>query len=98
MRFAAGSALALALAACAPPEVASLPISEAARTAAPPRLAETASFDAALAGAEPDAERLAGEADALAARAAALRERGTALAGVPVVAPEAGARLGAARR
>jgi hypothetical protein len=98
MRFAVGPTLALALFACAPPEVASLPISEAARTAPPPRLGETASFDAALARAEPDAERLAGDAAGLAARAAALRRRAAALAGAPVVAPEAGARLDSARR
>jgi hypothetical protein len=99
MRFElTAAALALALAACAPPEVASLPISEAARAAPPPRLGETASFDAALARAEPDAERLAGDAAGLAARAAALRERAAALAGAPVVAPETGARLDAARR
>ena len=91
------AALALALAACAPPEIASLPISEAARTAPPPRLGETASFDAALARADPDAERLAGDAAGLAARASALRERAAALAEAPVLDPEAGARLEAAR-
>ena len=99
MRFeltAATAMLALALAGCAPPEVASLPISEAARTAPPPRLGETASFDAALGRAEPDAERLAGDAAALAARAEALRARAAALAR-PVVEPEAAARLDSAR-
>ena len=34
------------------------PVSEAARTAPPPRLGETAQFDAALARADPDARRL----------------------------------------
>ena len=74
------SVLAMA-AACTPPEVASVPISEAARTAPPPRLAPTASFDAALAGAAPDARALEDQAADLAARAAALRARAAGLAG-----------------
>ena len=74
-------AAALALAACAPPEAGGGPISEAARTAPPPRLGETAAFDAALASAEPDAEPARGRAADLAARAAALRARAAGLAG-----------------
>jgi hypothetical protein len=85
-------ALACALAACAPPEEADVPISEAARTAPPPRLEPTASFDAALARAEPDARALETQAADLAARAAALRARAADLGGT-VVDPEARARL-----
>jgi hypothetical protein len=76
--------LALALAACGPPEEAVGPLSEAAQAAPPPRLAETARFDAALAAAAPDAERLEAGAAGLAARAEALRARAAAL-GAPVV-------------
>lgn len=68
-------------AACGAPERARVPISEAARTAPPPRLLETAQFDAALAQAGPDAERLDADASALAARAEALRARASGLAG-----------------
>jgi hypothetical protein len=84
-------------AACAPPE-ARVPVSEQARDAPPPRLAETALFDAALAGAAPDAERLGADADALAARAEALRARAAAL-DAPVLDPADRPRLeaGAAR-
>jgi hypothetical protein len=84
--------LVLGLAACAPPEVAQVPISDQARAALPPRLAETAQFDAALAGAQPDAERLEADAATLAARATALRARAAAL-GAPVVDPAARPRL-----
>ncbi len=69
-----------------------MPISEADRAAPPPHLGETAAFDAALAAAEPDAERLGADAATLAARAAALRARAAALA-APVVDPAARARL-----
>ncbi len=87
----------LALFACAPPEVASLPVSDAAREAPPPRLGETASFDDALAGSAPAAERLGEDAASLAARASALRARAAALS-APVVDPATAARLDAARR
>jgi hypothetical protein len=85
-------ALGFALAACAPPEGAELPISADARAAPAPRLAETAAFDAALERAAPDAERLETEAAGLAARAEALRARAAALA-PPVVEPDARPRL-----
>jgi hypothetical protein len=80
-----------ATAACAPSE-ALVPISDSARAAPPPRLAETARFDAALAGAGPDAERLQADADTLAARAAALRARAAALQ-APVIDPGVRPRL-----
>ena len=56
-------------------------MSEAAREAPPPRLGETAAFDAALARADPDARRLEAGSAELAARAAALRARAAALGG-----------------
>jgi hypothetical protein len=84
-------AFGVALAACAPRE-ARVPISEEARDAPPPRLAETALFDSALAGAAPDAERLGADADALAARAEALRARAAAL-DAPVLDPAVRPRL-----
>ena len=86
----------LLAAGCTLPPGAANPPSEAALTAPPPRLAETAQFDAALAGAGPDAERLAAGADALAARAEALRARAAALEG-PVLPQPDRARLDAAR-
>ena len=70
--------------------------SDAARTAPPPLLAETAQFDAALASAGPEAARLEADSAALAARAEALRARAAALS-APVVEPEARARLEAQR-
>jgi hypothetical protein len=85
-------AVLLAALACSPPDEAVVPVSEAARTAPPPRLGETAQFDAALAGAEPDALRLEEESAALAARAEALRARAAALQ-APVVDPSARPRL-----
>jgi hypothetical protein len=88
---------ALLAAGCALPRDAASPPSEAALAAPPPRLAETARFDAALASATPDAERLAAGADALAARAEALRARAAALA-QPVLAGDARDRLDTARR
>ena len=88
-------ALGLALlAACAPKE-AEIPISDAARAAPPPRLGETAAFDAALARSQPDAERLGAGAEDLGARAAALRARAAALS-APVVDPDTRSRLEAA--
>ena len=66
-----------------------------ARAAPPPRLTETARFDDALAGAGPDAERLAADSATLAARAEALRARAGALSG-PVVDPAVLPRLEAA--
>jgi hypothetical protein len=84
------------LAACAP-EAAEVATSEAARDAPPPKLAPTAAFDAALAAAQPDADRLGAGAETLAARAAALRARAAGLAG-PVVDPDTQARLEAAPR
>jgi hypothetical protein len=94
MRDLRPAALAL-LAACAAPEAARVPISESARAAPPPRLAETARFDAALASAAPDAERLAGNAATLAARAAALRSRAAGLS-TEVIPTDARGRLEAA--
>ncbi len=83
--FAAGmvTLAALGLAACGAPPEAEIATSEEARAAAPPRLVETARFDAALADAAPSAERLSDERDALAARAAALRARAAALDALP---------------
>jgi hypothetical protein len=83
------------LAACGPPPGAEAPISEAARTAPPPRLIETARFDDALARAQPDADRLVAGASDLAARAAALRARAAAMAG-PLIDPATRERLKAA--
>lgn len=83
------------LAACAPPQEAIGPVSDEARAAPPPRLVETAQFDAALAAAGPDAERLGATADALSARAAALRARADALS-APVVDDARRERLEAA--
>ena len=83
------------LVACGAPNEALVPTSAEARAAPPPRLAETARFDAALAGAGPDAERLGAGATALAARAEALHARAGALAG-PVVDPRVRPRLDAA--
>jgi len=85
----------LVLVACGAPREALVPTSEEARAAPPPHLAETARFDAALAGASPDAERLGADATALAARADALHARAGALAG-PVVDPQVRPRLEAA--
>ena len=84
--------LALGLAACGAPPEADFAPSERARSAPPPRLAETANFAAALARAGPDAERIETEAAALAARAEALGARAEALSG-PVIDPAARARL-----
>jgi hypothetical protein len=84
-----------ALAACAAPEAARVPMSEAAQAAPPPRLAETARFDAALASAAPDAERLEADAATLAARAEALRARAAGLSGA-VMETDARNRLEAA--
>ena len=62
----------LALAACGPPQQADVGSPERLRNLARPDLAPTATFDAALAAAEPDADRLDRDADALATRAEAL--------------------------
>lgn len=86
-----GSAV-FALAACDVPPGAVAPISPEAAQAATPELIETARFDAALAKAEPDAERLGADRDALAARAAALRARAAGM-GAPVVPPDERTRL-----
>ena len=83
------------VAGCALPPSAPAPVSEAVRDMPPPRLAETAQFDAALARAGPDAERLEAGAAALAARAEALRARAAGLAD-PVLTPDARDRLGSA--
>lgn len=85
---------ALALAGCGAPEGAAPPISATAARAPEPRLLETARFDDALARAQPDAERLGGDRDALSARAAALRNRAAAL-GSPVMGAEDRDRLAA---
>jgi hypothetical protein len=85
-------AAALAVLSCGPPEAAVAPVSEAARKAPPPRLGETAAFDAALARADPDARRLEAGSAELAARAEALRARAAAL-GAPVVDPAVRPRL-----
>ena len=74
------------------PKPAAARVSEAARTGPPPRLGETAAFDAALASADPDARRLEAGAAALADRAAALRARAAALQ-APVVDPAVRPRL-----
>ena len=91
----AGLLVMAALLACGPPREAVAPVSDAARTAPPPRLGPTAQFDAALASAAPDAERLEAGAAALAARAEALRARAAGLS-APVVDPAARPRLEAA--
>ncbi len=82
----------LALTACDPPGAAEIAPSEAARTAPPPRLEPTASFDAALADAGPASQALEAQAADLAARAADLRARATAL-GAPVLDPDTRNRL-----
>ncbi len=89
-------AVAGALMACEPPDAAKVPISESARGAPPPRLEPTASFDAALASAAPEARALEAQAADLTARAAALRARAAAL-GTPVIDSDDRARLDAAR-
>ena len=75
-----------------------MPVSEAARAAPPPRLGETAEFDAALARADPDARRLETDAADLAARATALRARAAAM-GAPISTrgPPRGSRPARAR-
>lgn len=83
---------ALALAACEAPREAAAPISAQAARRPAPQLLETARFDLALASAEPDAERLGADRDALAARAAALRARAAGL-GAPVMPAAERARL-----
>lgn len=83
-----------ALAGCDAPQGAAPPISAAAARAPEPRLLATARFDSALAQAQPDAERLGGDRDTLAARAAALRSRAAAL-GTPVMDADERARLDA---
>jgi hypothetical protein len=87
--------LAIGAAACSWPPAAEVGGSDATVAGPPPRLAETAQFDAALARAGPDAERLGADADTLAARAEALRARAEALA-APVLAPGERDRLDAA--
>ena len=84
--------LALGLAACGAPPAADFEPSEQARRAPPPQLAPTATFDAALARAAPDAQRIEGDAETLAARGEALRARAAALA-APVVDPALRPRL-----
>ncbi|WP_297971446.1 hypothetical protein [uncultured Amaricoccus sp.] len=85
-------AAALAVLSCGPSEEVVGPRSAALRDAPPPRLGETAAFDAALARAGPDAERLEAAKGELAARAEALRARAEALA-APVVDPATRPRL-----
>lgn len=75
-----------ALCACEAPPGASPDISPAAARLPEPRLLETARFGSALAMAAPDQERLGGDRDALARRAAALRSRAAALTS-PVMGP-----------
>jgi hypothetical protein len=82
----------VALAGCEAPADAAFEPSAAARSAPPPQLAETAGFDAALERAGPDAAEMEAASAALAARAAALRERAEALS-APVIAPDARGRL-----
>jgi hypothetical protein len=89
------SALAAALMACDPPGAANVPPTEAARTAPPPRLEPTASFDAALASAGPASQALEAQAAELADRAAGLRARAATL-GAPVIDPDTRDRLEAA--
>ena len=84
--------LGLALAACGAPDAAVVPVSEAALAAPPPRLGETAEFDAALARADPDARRLETDAADLSARATALRARAAAM-GAPIIDPAVRPRL-----
>jgi hypothetical protein len=76
-------ALALAiLTTCSPPPEAEFETS-AREESLPPALLPTSSFDAALAAAAPDADRLADESEGLRARAAALRARATELSDIP---------------
>jgi hypothetical protein len=82
----------LVLAACGAPDAADVPVSEAALAAPPPRLGETAKFDAALARADPDARRLETDAADLSARATALRARAAAM-GAPIIDPAVRPRL-----
>jgi hypothetical protein len=84
--------VALLVAGCGTPEAARVAPTPAARTGPPPRLVPTAEFDAALAGAAPDAARLEEAGAALAARAEALRARAAALS-APVVDPAMRPRL-----
>jgi len=87
------STAALLAAGCAPPPGGELPPSAAAPT---PHLVETARFDAALAQATPDAERLQAGSGALAARAETLRARAAALS-APVLPQGDRDRLDAAQ-
>ncbi|MBP7241744.1 hypothetical protein [Amaricoccus sp.] len=83
---------ALAIGGCAPEE-ADAPVSELVRTAPPPRLAPTATFEAPRVEGVAASVRVAGERDALAARAAALRARGAALSVEPVLVEDERERL-----
>lgn len=86
-------ALAVALAACAPPPEAEYALSERARAAPPPKLAPTELFAAPLETGVEAVERLGPESEALAARAASLRERGAALSRTGVLDPDRRTRL-----
>ena len=90
------STAALLAAGCAPPPGGELPPSAAAVAAPTPHLVETARFDAALAQATPDAERLQAGSGALAARAETLRARAAALS-APVLPQGDRDRLDAAQ-
>ncbi len=83
---------AMLLAGCGLPPGIDAAIPPAARTLPAPDLAPTAAFDAPLAAAAPDAQRLTDANAALAARAAALRARASAL-DAPVIDAETRARL-----
>ncbi|MBP7002490.1 hypothetical protein [Amaricoccus sp.] len=88
----AGLLAMLALVGCAPPEAAA-PVSEHVRAAPPPHLLPTSAFEAPRAEGLASAQSVEAERDALAARAAALRARGAALSGTPVLEEGERARL-----
>ena len=85
--------LGFALAACGPPPEADYAVSERARAAPPPKLEPTALFTAPMKAGAVTAAQLGPETEALAARAAALRERGEALSETGVLDPDRRTRL-----
>lgn len=70
---------------CGPPPEADFGPSVPAETLTRPELTPTSRFDGLVAQASPDRDRLQDETDALAARAAGLRERAAAMNATPMI-------------